>query len=141
MGEQLDHVNVTVTDIDSGVEFLRVAFPHFWNRGSGKTDHEDWTERWAHVGTDDLYVCLNESSRVKKSQRIPQEETGINHVGFRVGAVDPLLKSYEELGFRCARIDESPSRLRLYVTDHSGITWEFIQYLSDDPTVRNAYSS
>ena len=140
MDGQLDHVNVTVVDISRAAAFLQVAFPHFRVRGSGKSDHGDWTEAWAHLGTDDGYVCLNESSRVKQIERNNREETGVNHVGFMVDDVDALLASYETQGLNCARIDESPSRLRLYVTDSDGITWEFIQYLSDASAVRNDYS-
>lgn len=136
----LDHANVTVVSIDRAQSFLRIALPHFQVRGSGTTDHGDWTESWLHFGTDDLYVSLNETSLVKKAERNAREETGVNHVGFTVEDVDALLHSYEAEGFRSARIDERPARLRLYVTDHDGITWEFIQYLSDNPSERNDYS-
>ena len=140
MSGQLDHANVNVLNIDRAVEFLSTALPGFRVRGGGTTDREDRTERWLHFGSDDVYVCLNESSLGRPTERNGREETGINHVGFTVDDVDALLAAYESGGFRCARMDESPSRLRLYVTDADGITWEFIQYLSDDPAVRNDYS-
>lgn len=137
MSGRLDHVNLNVLNIDRAVRFLRIALPEFRVRGGGTTDHGDWTESWQHFGSDDVYVCLNESSRGRPSERNGREETGINHVGFTVDDVDALLAAYESAGFRHARMDESPSRLRLYVTDRDGITWEFIQYLSDDPAVKH----
>ena len=140
MTGQLDHANITVVSIDRAKSFLRIALPHFQVRGSGTTDHGDWTSSWLHLGTDHLYVSLNEGSRVEKTERKGQDETGINHVGFIVGDVDALLNAYETEGFKCSRTDERPARLRLYVTDHDGITWEFIQYLSEDPAARNDYS-
>ncbi len=137
---QLDHANITVVSIERAIEFLRTAFPDFRERGSGETDHGDWSERWVHLGTDDLYVCLNTTTRVTRAERKAREETGLNHVGFIVEDVDRLLDEYEAGGYKCALMDEQPSRKRLYVTDHDGITWEFVQYLSDDPAVRNDYS-
>lgn len=140
MSVQLDHANITVVDIERAIEFLKTALPELRVRGSGETDHGDWSERWLHVGTDDLYVCLNTTTRVEKAERKAREETGLNHVGFMVDDVEAIQGKYEAGGFKCSLADEQPSRKRLYVTDESGITWEFIEYLSDDPAVRNDYS-
>lgn len=137
---RLDHVNVSVVSIDRAVRFLRVAFPEFRLRGRGGSDHGDWTEQWLHLGTDEVYVCLNQSSILEKADRDPRKTTGINPIGFAVVAVEPLHQRYTERGFKCAPVDEQPSRKRLYVTDADGITWEFIEYLSADPAVRNDYS-
>ncbi len=137
---QYDHVNITVVDIERAIEFLTLAFPEFRVRGGGEADHGDWTDRWVHLGTDELYVALNETTLVKKVERNSREETGTNHVGFIVDNVDELTRKYEAAGFKCAPTDEQPSRKRLYVTDHDALTWEFVEYLSADPAVRNDYS-
>jgi catechol 2,3-dioxygenase-like lactoylglutathione lyase family enzyme len=109
-------------------------------RGGGETDHGDWADRWVHLGTDELYVALNETTLVRKVERNSREETGTNHVGFIVDNVEELTRKYEAAGFKCAPIDEPPARKRLYVTDHDALTWEFVEYLSADPAVRNDYS-
>ena len=137
---EFDHVNLTVVDIERATEFLTLAFPDFRVRGGGESDHGDRHDKWIHLGTDDLYVCLNETTEVRKVARNGTEETGLNHVGFIVDDVDDLLHKYEALGLKCAPTDETPSRKRLYVTDHDALTWEFVEYLSDDPAVRNDYS-
>lgn len=137
---KLDHVNVNVLDLDRGVEFLRIAFPALRTRGEGASTHEGWTAKWVHLGTDELYVCLNTTSKATAGRRDPRHETGINHVGFIVDDAGDLAAKYEAAGFKCAFMDERPSRKRLYVTDSDGITWEFIEYLSDDPAVRNDYA-
>ena len=137
---QLDHVNVTVVDIERSAEFLRIAFPHFRTRGGGEADDDGMRSAWMHLGTDEAYVCLNQTTLVKQVDRDGSKETGINHVGFIVDDVDALLGKYETAGFKCSMMDEQPSRKRLYVTDLDGIVWEFVQYLSDDPAVRNDYS-
>ena len=65
------------------------------------------------------------------------QQTGINHAGFVVVDLEKLHGRYAAAGFECPAMDESPARLRVYVTDHDNIMWEFIEYLSDDPAVQN----
>jgi catechol 2,3-dioxygenase-like lactoylglutathione lyase family enzyme len=137
---QLEHANISVVSNDRAFEFLKIAFPQFRRRGGGETDHGDWTEKWAHVGTDDLYVSLYETTHTEQAGRDAGKQTGINHVGFMVEDLEEVLGKYQAAGFGGSIIDERPSRLRLYIADLDGITWEFIQYLSDDPAVRNDYS-
>ena len=58
MTVRLEHANLSVHDIDAMIRFLRAAFPEFRIR-------RDATEadglRWAHLGTDDTYIALNQS--------------------------------------------------------------------------------
>jgi catechol 2,3-dioxygenase-like lactoylglutathione lyase family enzyme len=135
-----DHVNITVASIDRAAEFLKIAFPHFERRGGGEGQSEGMRVAWSHLGTEEEYVSLNETSAVQRTERNGSRESGINHVGFVVFDLARLQARYEAAGHKCQPIDERPSRLRLYVTDHDNIMWEFIQYLSDDPAVQNDYS-
>jgi catechol 2,3-dioxygenase-like lactoylglutathione lyase family enzyme len=137
---QLDHVNVSVVSNNGAIEFLRIAFPQLRVRGGGPTAGEGFTGAWVHLGTDELYVSLNEATTIAVDDRQGMQSTGINHVGFMVDDVDDLMAKYGAAGFKCSPTDESPSRKRLYVTDADHIMWEFIEYLSDDPAVRNDYS-
>ncbi len=138
---QLDHVNISVVDIDRTVAFLRIAFPEFIVRGGGQGEYQGATTAWLHLGIDELYVSVNTTSKtVTRQQPHGVPETGINHVGFIVENVDDVQGKYEAAGFRCVPVDELPSRKRLYVDDSDGIQWEFIQYMSDDFAVRNDYS-
>lgn len=137
MAFHFDHVNVTVVSIDRAAEFLKIAFPHFRIRGSGAGEYQGVKSAWAHLGTDEEYISLNETSAVKKVARNGSTETGINHVGFVVLDLRLLRDKYEAAGCACSFMEEAPARLRMYVTDQDGIMWEFIQYLSDDPAVQN----
>jgi catechol 2,3-dioxygenase-like lactoylglutathione lyase family enzyme len=140
MAVQFDHVNVTVADIERSAEFLRVAFPHFKRRGGGEGEFGGMKTAWMHLGTDEMYVSLNQTSVVKTSERDGSKESGINHVGFIVVDVDAVQAKYEPAGFKVSPMNEQPARKRLYVTDHDNIMWEFVQYLSDDPAVQNDYT-
>ena len=140
MNCQLEHANITVMDLDRAVEFLTTAFPQFVVRGGGEADRGTWKERWLHLGTDSMYIALVEPSIASRTARRPERETGINHVGFVVDDVNDIMQKMERAGHKHALVDERPARRRLYVTDDDGITWEFVEYSSDDPAVRNDYS-
>jgi catechol 2,3-dioxygenase-like lactoylglutathione lyase family enzyme len=139
---QLEHVNISVVDLDRTVVFLRIAFPQFRVRGGGQGQFAGGTSEWLHLGLDELYVSLNTSSLIVAPREKPDEshESGINHVGFIVEDVEDLQRQYEAAGFVCELVNELPSRQRMYVADADGIIWEFIQYLSADFAVRNDYS-
>ncbi|MFQ6130453.1 MAG: VOC family protein [Armatimonadota bacterium] len=140
MNCRLEHANITVLDIDRAVEFLTTAFPHFRVRGGGQSDHGTWRRKWLHVGTDSTYVALEQTTIAAKAERRPERETGINHAGFEVDDVADILRKMEAAGYKGTMAEPHPFRKRLYVTDADGITWEFVEYLSDDPAERNDYS-
>ena len=142
MACRLDHVNISVVNLDRTLAFLHIAFPVFRVRGGGTGTFDGGTSEWLHVGLDDVYVSLNASSRILESRKKPDEnwETGINHAGFVVEDVEALQRKYETAGFECELVKELRSRKRMYVADADGIIWEFIQYLSDDPAICNDYS-
>jgi hypothetical protein len=137
MALHFDHVNVTVVSIDRAAEFLKIAFPHFRIRGGGEGEFEGVKTAWAHLGTDEEYISLNQTSVVEVGARDGGKLTGINHVGFVVYDLKTLHGKYEAAGCKCTFMEEAPARMRMYVTDRDGIMWEFIQYLSDDPAVQN----
>ena len=137
MAFHFDHINIAVVSIERAVEFLKIAFPHFQIRGGGAGEYNEMKTAWTHLGTDEEYVSLNETSVMEATSRNGSQLTGINHAGFVVVDLEKLHGRYEGAGFNCQYIVESPARLRMYVTDKDNIQWEFIQYLSDDPTVQN----
>ena len=137
---RLEHTNITVVSVDRAIEFLTTAFGHYAVRGGGETMHEGQKGRWLHLGADDTYIALQESEGVEVTPRNANTETGINHVGFVVDDVDGIMARMVAAGHKHSLVEELPSRRRLYVDDFDGITWEFVEYLSDDPAVRNDYS-
>lgn len=140
MALRFDHVNISVVSIDRTTDFLRVTFPELVVRGGAEGQWEEMKTAWIHLGTDESYVSINETSAMETLGRDGSRATGINHVGFIVGDVEALRDTYEAAGNTVSYMDELPARKRLYVTDHDGIMWEFIEYPSDDPAARNDYS-
>ena len=138
----IQHANVTVLDMDEAIRFLTTAFPHFRVRGGGESSEGAKWKKWCHLGTETIYIAVEQSSTVNRPKANGESPAArINHVGFVVDDVTEVQRKTEAAGYvRNALIDESPSRKRLYVDDGSGLTWEFVEYLCDDPAVRNDYS-
>ena len=136
----LEHANITVLDIDRAVQFLTTAFPHFKVRGGGEGDHGDWQKKWVHLGSDETYIAIEQTTLTQQFDRDTAMQTGINHVGFVVDDVDDIQAKMAKAGYKSAQAEEHRYRKRLYVSDSDGITWEFVQYLLADPAERNDYS-
>ena len=136
----LEHANITVLDLDEAVKFVTTALPHFRIRGRGEQDQGDWKLTWLHVGTDDTYISLMQTDIVALGERQLKDSTGINHVGFVVEDVEAVKGRLETGGYKAVyALPHHPHRKRLYSTDPSGVTWEFVEYLSDNPAERNDY--
>lgn len=136
---RLDHANLAVRDIDETLRFLGTAFPEFRVRGEGKT----WQgTRWVHVGTDDVYLALNEATREPAEPWVPYGgRPGTNHLGFEVDDVEATRARLRAGGYPDSTVPNShPYRRRVYFHDRDGNDWEFVQYLSDDPAKRHDYS-
>ena len=139
MDYYLEHANVTVPDVGAATAFLQAAFPDFRVRGTSQVRDPDEPVRWVHLGTDRFYVCLNP---VSPESTLPQREmsdAGINHVGFAVDDTEAVRKRLESAGYETT-YSEPPHkfRRRLYA-GVGGVTWEFVEYLSDEPAERNDY--
>ena len=57
MSAYLEHANVTVPSIDAAIEFLKLVDPDFIIRHD---EAAEGTYRWAHVGTHQTYIALQE---------------------------------------------------------------------------------
>ncbi len=138
MRVRIEHANLAVRDVDAMVRFLQTAFPDFRVRREGKT----WQgARWLHVGTDDTYIAVNEALKQPAEAWVPYAgKPGLNHLGYEVDDVEALRARLAGAGYRDSTVpNEHPQRRRVYFLDHEGNDWEFVQYLSDDPALRNDY--
>ena len=138
MVARLEHANLCVRDIDQEIAFLRTAFPHFAIRAD-RVDADG--SRWVHVGTEDTYIAL---TGAESTPDVPWEPysglPGVNHLGYEVDDVDSLRGRMLAAGYEESTPPSlHPSRKRVYFLDPDGNDWEFVQYLSDDPAVRNDY--
>ena len=138
MGVRLEHANLCVRDLEGMIRFLQTAFPEFRIRGEGITREG---ARWVHVGTDETYIALSESRADAAKQWKPYEgEPGINHLAYEVDDVEVLRNRMTSAGYRDSTPPNShPYRKRQYFYDPEGNDWEFVQYLSQDPSERNDY--
>lgn len=134
---RLEHANMNVRNIDDTVRFLIAALPEFQIRREGQNEGQ----RWMHIGTDDTYIALHESTDEPTEKWVPYAgKLGINHLGYEVDDVDAVRARLSAAGFRDSTYPNNhPHRKRVYFYDADGNDWEFVQYLSDDPKERNDY--
>ena len=130
----LEHVNLTVNDVNEAIKFFQTAFPHFKVRGSGNDMRE-----WVHLGDDHTYIAINKAKVDLKPEK-DYDRAGINHVGFVVQNVEEVATNLLNNGYkRDFPKEEEQYRIRDYFADADGNQYEFIQYLSDEPEQRNKY--
>ena len=135
---KLEHANVCVRDVDATIRFLQTAFPDFRIRAGGTSPNG---ARWAHVGSDEVYLALNEALDAPAEAWVPYSgRPGLTHVGFEVDDADGLQERLRAAGYRDTTVPNShPARKRVYFNDADGNDWEFVEYLTAEPAMRHDY--
>jgi len=138
MSIRMEHANLCVRDVDEMTRFLRTAFPEFRLRGAGDNL---FGARWVHLGTDDTYLALVASLEEPAEPWVPySQKPGTNHLGYEVGDVEALRRRLLDAGYQESTVPNAhPHRKRVYFHDPEGNDWEFVEYTSDDPALRNDY--
>lgn len=135
----LEHANVTVQDMDRAITFLMTALPDWRVRGGGEMDWYGKRIRWHHVGNDDSYLALQGGGEGAPPPS-GGHHLGAKHLGFVVPDLDALVSRLAQAGFAADHYGpEHPYRRRVYFCPDDLLQIEFIQYLSEDPALRNAY--
>jgi catechol 2,3-dioxygenase-like lactoylglutathione lyase family enzyme len=139
MTTRLEHANLSVRDIDATIRFLHAAFPDFRIRFDGDDARG---RRCVHIGTDETYVALTKSELEPQERWVPYAGlAGVNHLAYVVDDVEALWKRLAAAGYRDSTVpNRHPYRKRIYFYDPDGNDWEFVQYLSGDPALRNDYA-
>jgi len=141
---KLEHANIVVTAIEPTVRFLTAAFPGWRVRGRGNEPFAGMAREWVHVGDDEDYLALT-AYDVPPEQKGAQRDLkslapGLAHLGFAVSSVDDLVARLKTAGYEPSTWGQDhPARKRVYYIDAEGIEYEFVEYLSGDPAVRNSY--
>ena len=137
----LEHLNLTVRDVESTTRFLRAALPSWRVRGGGEMDWYGKTIRWQHVGDEHFYLALQGGGEGEvtpwQSHRL-----GPKHVGLVVPSVDAAVQRLAEAGYALDHWGgATPGRRSVYVVDPDSVQFEFVEYLTDDLAQRNAYAN
>ena len=140
MNPRLEHANLLVRDIDATLAFVRTAFPEFGIRHDGRD--ADGT-RWVHVGTDETYLALNQSTAEPAERWEPYTgKPGVNHLAFEVADTEALRTRMTAAGYvDSTPPNNHPHRKRVYFMDPDGNDWEFVEYLSKNPRERHDYET
>ena len=139
MALRLDHANLSVRDPEAMLRFLAAAFPDFRVRGRGA---DCAGHAWLHVGNDEVYLALLQATHEPRVPFAPYEGSpGLNHLGFEVDDVEVLRARLRAAGYEESTVPNAhPHRRRVYFRDAEGNDWEFVQYLSREPALRNDYA-
>eukprot|EP01104_Vermistella_antarctica_P003018 TRINITY_DN13193_c0_g1_i1.p1 TRINITY_DN13193_c0_g1~~TRINITY_DN13193_c0_g1_i1.p1 ORF type:complete len:156 (+),score=17.64 TRINITY_DN13193_c0_g1_i1:269-736(+) len=137
----MEHGNMTVKDVDATTTFLKLALPDFRVRGGGLISEG---RPWSHVGNDYCYVAL-EGAR-GTGTRARYSDPGINHIAFVVKDLDALIERLDNAGHGYTNSisgKKTDYRRRVYYnSDSEGQEeWEFVEYLTDDVSLRNDYKT
>lgn len=135
----IEHLNITVPNIDEAIKFIQIVAPDFKVRKDVKSLT---SYRWAHIGNDDCYFALQEPhlGSEPESLRKSYKNYGVNHIAI---VVDDLLKVESDLvKFGYKRSIDTPiekHRKRLYFFDDFGFEWELVEYSSQEPAEKYLY--
>ena len=125
MAARLEHVNVTVSDLDRSVAMVEDLFG--WHvRWRGASIHKGES---AHLGDEDTYVALYQHAR-QTGQPVDTYTTtgGLNHIGVVVPDLDAVEAKVKAAGLEPhSHADYEPGR-RFYFNDHDGTEWEVVSY-------------
>ena len=135
----LEHANLHVVDVAGLVDFITIACPSFTVRYDSGVDDP---ERWVHLGDDRVYLAIYRATVSSADPWKPYSgKPGLNHLGFVVDDVEAVRRRLLDHGYRETTLaNHHPARKRIYFNDAEGNDWEFIEYLTDDLSLRNDYS-
>lgn len=136
----LEHVNLTVNDLTLSLHFVQTALPAWRVRGQGRMDWFGKPIRWLHVGTDETYLAL-QSGGEGAALDWQSHRTGVKHVGLVVSDLDAVVGRLTEAGFALDHWGgASAYRRSAYFVEAGSVQFEFVEYLSEDPAMRNHYA-
>ncbi|CAH6999421.1 VOC family protein [Vibrio alginolyticus] len=129
---QIEHLNITVPDIDETLMFLSIVAPDFKIR---KDVDLPGRHRWVHVGNEQSYFALQEPHLDSLAPRAMQEtykNHGVNHIGLVVQNLQTIETKLVEQGYRRGiYAPRETHRKRAYFYDKAGFEWELTEFLSD----------
>ena len=137
---QLEHVNLVVKDIPEMLVFYKAAFPHWYVRDEEKADWSGPPRSWVHFGEGHEQIALPAHGE-GENRDLAGHPVGLPHFAYVTNNIESVTKRLVDAGFPIAKPGaEEPYRKNVYFVDPAGFEIEFVEYLSDDPKLRNATS-
>lgn len=135
----LEHVNLTVVDLDDTLRFILTALPDWRVRGQGQMDWFGVPIRWLHVGTDTNYIAL-QSGGQGAGLDWRSHLTGVKHLGLIVPDVDAVVARLAAAGYPLDHWGgASEQRRSAYVIAPGSVQFEFVSYRTADLAARLEY--
>jgi hypothetical protein len=139
---RLEHLNVTLTDLDRATRALRAIVPEWSVRGTGTWDDgAGHAVEWRHVGDDFQYLSLYETP---PGQTLHAAGSGVafNHLALVVDDLDATLARLRAVGIPLDHIGGSTEHRRsaYVVIEPERLQIELVAYDSAVPAERNVYA-
>lgn len=136
---RIEHVNLTVREIEPTKNFLLAAFPQWRVRAQGPNVWHGVTRNWIHIGDDDFYLSLYDGG-TGPMRDLSSVTCGLAHIGLEVESIENLIANLKNAGFEVDHFgDEHPHRKNAYFMDPQGLEFEFVEYFTDIGSLKNQY--
>ncbi len=138
---RLEHVNVTLTDLDRATRALQAIVPGWTVRGSGTWDDgRGHLLEWRHVGDDFQYLSLY-ATPADRALQASGARHAFNHLALVVDDLDAALARLRAQGVALDHIGGSTEHRRsAYVRiEPERLEIELVAYDSAVPSERNVY--
>ena len=138
---RLEHLNVTLTDLDRATRALQAIIPQWSVRGAGRWDDDaGQSYRWRHVGDDFQYIALYETPP-GRALSASGPRSAFNHLALVVDDLDATLARLQAVGIPLDHIGGSTEHRRsAYVMiEPERLQIELVAYDSPVPSERNVY--
>jgi hypothetical protein len=139
---RLEHLNVTLSDLDRATRALQAILPHWAVRGEGTFADDDGSlHAWRHVGDDFQYLALYQTPP-GRTLRASDAHSAFNHLGLVVDDIDAALARLRGLGIPLDHIGGSTEHRRsaYVVIEPERLQIELVAYDSALPAERNVYA-
>ncbi len=134
----LEHINLVVNDIEKMLIFYQAAFPDWRVRDKGQGEWYGKERTWLHFGEDNQYIALSDNGE-GENRNLEGHQVGLAHFAYVTNNLDAMIKRLAQAGFAIDKDgSDEPFRKNVYFLDPAGFEIEFVEYLSDLPSERNA---
>lgn len=137
----LEHINLVVKDINKSLEFYQIIFPHWSIRGGGESEWYGKPRNWLHFGDDYQYIAFADDG-VGDNRDLKGHQVGLAHFAYVTDNIRDLVKRLDKAGYQpsvALDLESYQEKANVYYLDNDGFEVEFVQYLNDDPKIRNQY--